>query len=153
MKNESNPPKFISLYAGLLAASGLIAYFLLMRLVGLAHILELRLFNFVILVAAVRWAMRLHAKLTERDYSYFQTLGVGCVTVSIAVGIFSVFMFIYLSVDHQMMEIVKQNSIIGNFLNPFNAALGVATEGETSGVIFSYIYLSYLARPTHYNNV
>src|ERR1051325_6121983 len=117
MKIGAGYPKHISLYAGLFGAAGLIVYFLLMSLVGLAHILELRLFNFVILVAVVRWAMRTHARITENNYSYFETLGVGCITVCIAVGIFSAFMFGYLSIDHDMMAIVKHHSIIGNFLN------------------------------------
>jgi hypothetical protein len=148
MKSESIYPKHIVLFTGVWTAVALIVYFLLMRLAGLAHIMELRLFNFVILVFAVRWVMKLHAKITESNYNYFETLGIGCETVIVAVVLFSIFIFTYLSIDHEMMTIVKQNSIMGNFLNPETAAIGVAVEGLSSGMIMAYIYLSYLAKPS-----
>jgi hypothetical protein len=144
MKTASYISKHPALYVGIFTSMALIAYFMIMRAIGLVHVMELRLFNFLILLAGITWVMREHAKLTEKHYNYFQTLGKGLMTVLIAVGIFSVFIFCYLSIDTQMLYMMKQNSLMGNFLTPYTGALGVFGEGTSSGFFMSYILLSYI---------
>jgi len=144
MKTAPIISKHPGTFFGILIALALTAYFLIMKAVGLVHIMELRLFNFVILFAGTALAMREHAKATEDHYNYFHTLGKGCATVFVGVGLFSLFIFAYLNYDTQMLYMMKQNSIMGNFLTPYTAAIGVFGEGASSGFIMSYILLSYM---------
>jgi len=122
----------------------LTAYFLLMKMLGLVHVTELRLFNFVILLVGIIWSMRLRSKNSFGQDGYFETLGSGCSTVLIAVGFFSSFIYIYLSYDTAMMAVLKQHSMIGDLLTPETAGIGVLAEGLSSGFILAYIALSYL---------
>ncbi len=146
MKIDSQISNHPGVSIGILTAIGLIGYFLLMKALGLTYLMELRLFNFVILLVGVIWSMRLHSKNSTENYNYFETLGNGCITVLIAVVPFSAFIYIYLSYDTETMLMLKGNALMGNFLTPETAGIGVLAEGLSSGMIMAYIALSYFSR-------
>jgi hypothetical protein len=128
---------------GLITGAILIAYFSIMRVAGLADILWLRMFNLFILFAGVIWSSNRYASLTKDNYNWFNTLGNGCITVMSALVLFCTFMFIELSLDKEMMSVLHRDAWFGDFLNPFMAAGGLFIEGMASGMILSYILLSY----------
>lgn len=144
MKTASSISKHPSFIIGVLTAIAMIAYFLIMKSLGYGHIVELRLFNFVLLFGGIAWTMREHARATEEHYNYFNTLGKGCSMVIIAVGLFSIFIFGYLEYDTHMLYLLKQTSLMGNFLTPYTAAVCIFGEGASSGFIVAYILLSYM---------
>lgn len=122
----------------------LIAYFAIMRVLGLTEILWLRFFNVLILFVGIIWSVKRHANLTRNNYNWFNTLGNGCITVISAMLLFCTFLYFELLIDVEMMAAVNQKAWFGDFLNPTLAAGGVFIEGAASGMIFSYMLLSYV---------
>jgi hypothetical protein len=122
----------------------LIAYFTIMRLLGWADILWLRIFNLFILFGGITWSVKRYAKMTIHNYNWFNTLGNGCITVVSALVVFCTFMLIELSIDTEMMNVLHQHAWFGQFLTPVLAAGGLFIEGAASGMILAYILLSYV---------
>jgi hypothetical protein len=129
---------------GLVAGAVMIAYFLIVRWLGFAHHVNLRLLNFVIMLVAVVWSLRKHANLEGRHYDYMSTLGNGCLTALTASAMFGVFLFAYLLIDQEMMNILHQHAMFGSFLTPLTAAAIAAGEEGTFGIIMAYVAMFYV---------
>ncbi|CAN5823239.1 hypothetical protein BH11BAC7_BH11BAC7_03890 [soil metagenome] len=132
-----------AIIVGLCTGLVLIAYYAIMRMAGLADILWLRMLNVGIVLLGVIFSSNRYAKQTKNNYNWFNTLGNGCVTVIAALGLFCAFLFVELSLDKEMMSVLKRDAWFGDFLNPALAAGGVFIEATAAGVILSYILLSY----------
>jgi hypothetical protein len=130
---------------GLITAAALIAYFSIMRLLGLADNLWLRFFNFFILFGGVVWSVNRYVRMTEGNYNWFNTLGNGCITVIVGSGLFCAFMAIELSIDKELMAVLHQKAWFGDFLTPILAAGGLYIEQLAAGFILSFILLSYVS--------
>lgn len=128
---------------GLVTGLVLIVYFSIMRLAGLADVLWLRMLNVLILFGGIIWSSNRYVSLTKDNYNWFNTLGNGAITVISALALFCSFLFIELSLDKEMMATLNRDAWFGDFLNPAMAAGGVFIEGLASGMILSYILLSY----------
>lgn len=128
---------------GLITGLVLIAYFGIMRVTGLADVLWLRMFNVLILFAGIIWSSNRYANMTRDNYNWFNTLGNGCITVIAALLLFCIFLVIELTLDKELMAVLNRDAWFGDFLNPVLAAGGVFIEGVASGMIVSYILLSY----------
>lgn len=129
---------------GLLTAGALVAFLLLMRLVGLAQNMELRFLNLVILITGIVLAYRrLKKEWPGRRLEYVSGLSCGAFTSLVAVTAFSLFVFLYLMfLDPALMAMIKVEH--GRFLNPYTAALAVFFEGAFSGMIVSFCLMQYL---------
>jgi hypothetical protein len=102
--NLFNDPNRIPENYGLRIAAGLIVYFVIMKIVGLSHHVELRLINLVILTAGIYLALK-KFKLTHTDHlNYFRGLIMGVATGGVASLVFGVFLFIYMKLDADMMQ-------------------------------------------------
>lgn len=129
---------------GLRIAAGLIAYFLVMKLVGLSHHVELRLVNLVILTAGIYLALK-KFKLTHTDHlNYFRGLIMGVATGGIASLVFGVFLFIYMQLDSNMMQSIIENEPMGRYLNPYMSAFIVVLEGFFSGLLVTFVLLNWV---------
>lgn len=131
------------LVIGLCTGLVLIAYFAIMRVTGLADVLWLRMFNLLILFGGVILSSNRYANMTRDNYNWFNTLGNGCITVISALILFCTFLVIELTIDKELMAVLNRDAWFGDFLNPVLAAGGVFIEGMASGMILSYILLSY----------
>ena len=122
-------------------ALGMIAFFLLMKLLGLATAVELRFFNLFILAAGIRHVMRVEKKSSEGQLGYFRGFGVGFFMAALSSFLFSLLLFVYLSViDRGLMNYILETQPFGDVLNPWAAALIVFVEGIASGVILSFAF-------------
>jgi hypothetical protein len=130
---------------GLITAAALIAYFSIMRLLGLADNLWLRFFNFFILFGGVIWSINRYVHMTEKNYNWFNTLGNGCITVIVGSGVFCAFMFAELSLDKELMAVLNRDAWFGDFLTPATAAFGLYVEQLAAGFILSFMMLSYVS--------
>ena len=129
-------------------AIGLIIYFFLMYAAGWIHIVELRILNLFILLAGVWYALKQYKRTHNGRLDYFHCLVTGVATVGIAVGTFSVFLFIYLSLDNHLMRMIAENEPLGFYLNPYIASFFVLLEGLFSGFGLSYLLTNFLATDT-----
>ncbi len=129
---------------GLMTAAALIAFLLLMRLVGLAENVELRFLNLVILITGIVMAYRrLKKEWPGGRLEYLQGLSCGAFTSLVAVTTFAVFIFFYLMfLDPGLMAVLKVEH--GPYLNPYTSALAVFFEGAFSGMIVSFCLMQYL---------
>ncbi|HLG03082.1 MAG TPA: hypothetical protein VI731_05765 [Bacteroidia bacterium] len=131
-------------YIGLITAAALIAYFLIMRALGLAHHVNLRLFNYVIIIAGITWSIKKHVNLEGRHYDYLATLGNGCLTAITAVIFFGAFLFIWLSFDTTLLLALRENTFFGEYLTPLTAATVAAGEDGAFGMIMAYVIMFYI---------
>lgn len=130
---------------GLCTGVALIAYFSIMRVLGLADNLWLRFFNFIILFAGVIWSVNRYVRLTEDNFNWFNTLGNGCITVITGSALFCIFMGVELSIDKELMGVLHRDAWFGDFLTPTTAAFGLYIEQLAAGFILSFMLLSYVS--------
>lgn len=129
---------------GLRTAAGLIAYFLLMKVFDLAHVVELRFLNLVILIVGVFFALKKFKNTHTEHMNYFRGLITGVATAAIGSVIFAVFLFVFMKVDTNMMNAIIENEPMGRYLNAYMAAFIVALEGVFSGFLVTFVLLNYV---------
>jgi ABC-type enterobactin transport system permease subunit len=139
----NNPNRIPESY-GLKIAGGLIVFFLLMKVVGLAHHYELRFLNVFIQVGGIFFALKKFKQTHEEHMNYFRALITGVATGAVASAIFAVFLFVYMSVDSAFMQGIIENEPMGRYLNPYITAFMVALEGLFSGLLFTFIIINYV---------
>lgn len=139
----SNPNRIAENY-GLRIAAGLIAFFLIMKFIGLAHNAELRLLNLIILTAGI-WAAINKFKATHtHNMNYFRGLIMGVATGAVASAVFGLFLFIYMQLDPSFMQTIRDNEPMGRYLNPYMASFIVVLEGFFSGLLMTFILLNWV---------
>lgn len=139
----NNPNRIPESY-GLRLAAGLILYFILMKALGLAHHVELRLLNLVILIAGIYFALK-KFKTTHQDHlNYFRALITGVATAAVGSLIFALFLFFYMKVDSAMMQSIIDGEPMGRYLNPYMASFIVALEGVFSGLLVTFVLINYV---------
>jgi hypothetical protein len=133
---------------GAIVAAGLIIYFFVMYAAGLIHVVELRLFNLFIMAAGVYYATKQYKKTHGGRLDYFSALITGVATAAIAAATFSLFLFIYLSADRNLMQSIIDNEPLGVYMNPYIASFIVFLEGLFSGFGVSYLITNFASSDT-----
>jgi hypothetical protein len=139
-----NDPNRIPENYGIKMAAGLIAYFLIMRVASLGHVVELRLLNVFILTAGVYGALKKFKNSHHENLNYFRGLVTGVSAAGIGSLIFGAFLFIYMKADAGFMESIKNNDPMGRHLNPYMGAFIVVLEGFFSGLLATFILLNWV---------
>jgi hypothetical protein len=139
----TNPNRIPENY-GLRIAGGLIAFFLIMKVFNLAHMVELRLLNLVILIGGVYMALRKFKYTHEDHLNYFRALVTGVATAAIGSIVFALFLFIYMKLDSDMMQSIIDNEPMGRYLNAYMASFIVALEGVFSGLLVTFVLINYV---------
>lgn len=139
-----NHPHNIPQNYGIRIALGLIFYFVVMHFAGLAHQVELRLLNLLILVAGVHFALKKFRETHEDRLNYFRALITGVSTAAIGSLLFASFLFMYMTFDESLMTSLKENEPMGRYLNPYIASCIVALEGLFSGLLVTFIIINFV---------
>lgn len=139
----NNPNRLPENY-GLKTAAGLIAYFLIMKFIGLGHHVELRLLNLFVLVAGIFFALKKFKETHGQHINYFRALVTGVATGAIASLVFAGFLFMYMILDKSMMQAIIENEPMGRYLNPYMASFIVLLEGVFSGLLVTFILINYV---------
>jgi hypothetical protein len=130
---------------GLRIAAGLIVYFMIMRIAGQLHTVELRVLNLVILVAGIYFALKKFKQTHEDHLNYFRALVTGVATGAVGSLVFAAFFWVYVSfLDTELMQFIIENEPMGRFLNPYISAFIVALEGVFSGLLVTFILINYI---------
>jgi hypothetical protein len=129
---------------GIKIAGGLIAYFILMKLIGLSHHVELRLLNLFIQTVGVYYAIKAFKAAHGGGINYFRALVTGVVAATIGSGIFAIFLFTYMQLDSSMMDSIVKNEPMGHYLNAWIASFIVALEGGFSGLLVTFVIINYI---------
>lgn len=130
---------------GALITLGLIVYFMIMYAVGLIHVIELRMFNVFIMLAGVYFAQRQFKRTHNGRLEYFRCMTTGAATSAIAAATFSLFVFIYLKLDRDLMNSIADNEPLGIYLDPYICSFAIFLEGLLSGFGMSYLLSNFMA--------
>jgi len=139
----SNPNRIPESY-GLRIAAGLIGFFLIMKLVGLSHHVELRLLNLFIISGGVYMALKKFKQSHSDRLNYFRGLITGVATAAIGTLVFALFLFGYMQLDSEMMQFIIENEPMGRYMNPYIASFIVALEGVFSGILVTFVLINYV---------
>ncbi|PVY40830.1 DUF4199 domain-containing protein [Pontibacter virosus] len=143
----------IGLKYGLFTAFALIAYFLLMKLIGLEQIIELRFLNGLIMAIGVTLSIRGLKKMRQGDIGYFEGLGTGIITSALATVLFAVFMVVYIKAfDDGLLEVLAGEQFFGDrmAITPGIVIFMVLMlEGVISGFMVSFIAMQWFKRRDH----
>lgn len=145
--NSSSPMWNIGLRVGLITSAALLAYFFLMKLLGLHLILELRFFNVVILGVGVCVGLaKLKRQFPKGEY-YLQGLGEGFFISVVATIPFAVIISCYtLFVDSELLQQVATTYSRSFYINALTIFIGLAAEGIASGTIIGFCAMQYFKR-------
>jgi len=130
----------IAIKYGLILALGLTLFFLIMHFLGLSANYNLRIFNGVIHLSVIYFAMMagLAAGVISGE-NYVNSVFLGMICSFIGVAIFAFFQMLFLNFDTAFMAQIKENVSIGEYLNPYTASLLILAEGVAVSLIGSYI--------------
>lgn len=129
---------------GTILALGLIVYFFAMYALGVVHVIELRLLNLVIMLVVVYFALKQFSRTHDGHLNYFRGLVVGIATATIGASTFSLFLFIYLNLDKNLMHSIIENEPMGMYLNTYIASFAVLLEGMFSGIFVTFVLLNWI---------
>lgn len=134
----------IGLKYGFITMLGYVVYFIIMKLLGFADNIELRLLNFLIMIGGIALAVRAVRKDEEMEFTYYTGFTTGMITVATSVMSFSILLFIYLTlIDPAFLNALSVRDSIGNLINPFLLSLVIFFEGVFSGFLATYIVMQY----------
>ena len=130
---------------GLLTTTGLIVYFLLMRVLGLAEITELRALNALIMFSGVFLTVKtFRSGAFETDFGYLSGIAVGFFTGIVIAISFSLFVGVYVFIDPVFLAAIVADNPQKEFLNPMTASMVIFIEAIASGFLFSYASMQWL---------
>ena len=125
---------------GLLIGVALIAYFLLIRLIGLHDNHWLRVLNGVIVAYGIYAVIKKKKSIEKDGFEYFSGFGTGILTGAIATFVFVVFMGGYLfHIDPLFAELLM--GYLAGAGGPEILLLILAIEGVSSSVILSLTFM------------
>ena len=80
--------------------------------------------------------------------AYLEGFGIGMFTSLIGVITFAVFMLFYLTlIDPAFMDVIREKSMFGSYLNPFIASFTIVIEGLGSGLMITFTLMQYFKNP------
>ncbi len=130
----------ISIKFGLILAIGLAIFFLIMHYFNLTQNYNLRVFNGVIHLAVIYFAMRTGlATGVISGENYINSVFLGMLSSFIGVALFAFFQMLFLTFNPDFMALIKESVGIGEYLNPYTASLLILVEGVAVSLIGSYI--------------
>jgi hypothetical protein len=125
---------------GLLIGVALIAYFLLIRLLGLHDNHWLRIVNGVIVAYGIYAVIKKKKSIEKDNFEYFSGFGVGILTGVIATFVFVIFMGVYLFHIEPPFADLLMEYLVGAG-GPEILLLILAIEGVSSSVILSLTFM------------
>lgn len=142
--NTRPQTKRIDLLYGAYIAAGLIVFFLIMKLAGWVHVVELRVLNLFIMAAGI-YAMFKKFRQTDinKQFNYMRAFFMGVSTSIFASIFFALFLFLYVGIlDQELMQAIVEKEPMGRYLNPYVVSFIVAVEGVLSGVLVTFILIN-----------
>jgi len=115
-----------------------------MYAVGLLQVIELRLLNLLIMLGGVYFAMKQYARTHDGHLNYFRGLAIGVATSAIGASTFSLFLFVFLRFNNNLMQYIIEHEPMGPYLNAYIASFMVLLEGIFSGLFITFVLLNWV---------
>lgn len=145
MKTSAPSIEKIGFKVGFITFLSLVAYFMIMKFLGLSQVLELRFFNFVILAIGIGYGIKkLKNELQEPDF-YMKGWGEGMIISLVSIILFALFMSIYLSYfDAALMQHIREVTTLGfNATSGMHVFFAILIEGMASAVVITLGAMQY----------
>ena len=135
-----NIMRAISNQFGFLMLAGFIAIFYIIYMLGYAQYTELRVLNAVVHLSCMYLAIKAYYK-TDRENVENYMLGVAQGMEASVIGVvgYALFIVIFMKIDPRLMNLIKQNSHMAIYLNPYTVTLAILAEGLMVSLIGSYL--------------
>jgi len=122
---------------------GIVAYFLVMKLLGLENIIELRLLNFLIVVWGINSAIKQNLHKNNNN-TYLSNLSIGFSTSILAVIAVALSLIFYITfIDPKLLLIMENSMVWGKHLTLGKIVFAILIEGLASSVICTFIIMQY----------
>ena len=122
------------------------AYFLIMRSIGLHEVFNLRYVNAIFLIIGIALAMHSYKTHTKEIVPYKKGLQMGMLITLIAVIPFALFIYLYLNIDDDFLNLVEKNIEFKGYISPGTVACFIGLEGICSGLITTFIVMQFVKR-------
>jgi hypothetical protein len=147
----------IGLQTGIVTFITLVAYFMIMKWLGLSEILELRFFNFVILTVGICYGINKFRHDSHESEFYLKGWGQGIFIAVVAVVLFALFMSIYISYfDEPLLQRIRQTTTIGTHATGFHIFFAILMEGMASAAVITLAAMQYFkieGRAKHHTTI
>lgn len=149
--NHKRYMKKMDFYFGGMMFLCLMGFFFLMKALGLATNLNLRMINFIIQFTLVFYAMRMYRRSVRPEaFSFGNTFLAGVRASVPAVLGFALFQLLYLKfLNPGFMLYIEQTAPFGEYLSPGAVALLLVFEGMTGALFSAYVGMRILAMQKH----
>lgn len=132
---------------GLITAAALLAYFFIMKAVGLANVLELRFFNFLIAGVGIFYGINKLKKELREEQFYLKGWAQGIYISAVAVVTFSIVLSFYITyADPSLAQTIKSETNIGTAFSTFTLFITLLMEGMAGGLIITFASMQFLKR-------
>lgn len=132
---------------GLVTAAALLAYFFIMKAVGLSNVLELRFFNFVIAGVGIFYGINKLKNELQEDQFYLKGWAQGIYISAVSVVTFSVVLSFYITYfDASLAQTIKTETNIGTSFSTFTLFITMLMEGMAGGAIITFVSMQFLKR-------
>lgn len=145
MKTSSPSIEKIGFKVGFVTFLSLVAYFMIMKFLGLSHVLELRFFNIVILAVGICYGInKIKRALQESDF-YLKGWAEAMFVSVVSTVLFALFMSLYLSYfDEPLMQHIRETTTLGfTVASGFHVFFAVFMEGMASAVVITLAAMQY----------
>ncbi len=123
------------------------AYFLIMNVMGLVHVVELRVFNAFIMFFGCYKAISVAKQKLEQN-NYFQGIATGALTALFTALLFAFFGLIYINyLDPNFIQEITKNELFGFYMGGYGAIIQIFIEGAASGFMMSYAIMQWEKAP------
>jgi hypothetical protein len=130
----------LSVQFGLLMLAGFVTIFYVIYMLGYAQYTELRVFNAFVHLGCMYLSIKAYYKTDNGNVeNYMQGVAQGMETSIIGVVGYAVFIAVFMKIDPRLMDLIKQNSPMAIYLNPYTITLAILAEGLMVSLIGSYI--------------
>jgi len=127
----------------LLIFGGIVAFFFLMKILGLENVSELRFLNFAFVFWGINRAIKTNMD-RNKESQYFTNFSIGAATSIAAVALTIIGLIIYVDfINPEFMTVLEDSSFWGQNLSLGLVIFAFAIEGIASSVICSFILMQY----------
>lgn len=120
----------------------LVGYFLIVMSIGKHQSTDLRWINFVLIIPVILITIKRYLK-SGSGKTYVDALMSSIISGIGSYAILSLFMFIYLNIDHEFMNMLYQQAYPELALNPLSVVLMLMFEGAVGSTIISFVILQF----------
>ncbi len=140
----------VSIKYGILVGLAHIVYFLLMRIFGLLHIVELSFLSGIFLIIGICVAIAKFKNARGGDINYFQGLAIGATTGVVSSTVLGLFLVVFIStIDSAYLANLQASSLFPESLSTLALFVLTIIYGSWPGFWLAFIAMQWFKKADH----